>query len=145
MRSNIFHVKDITNINNGRLLTFEEFTNIYPNIRTDFVTYNGIISAISRYKQKLSLEVLNNAPGEVPKAWTTLRLKQNKSVYNVLTHTNNKPKSLDKWVTILGRDVNWAVIFYNTSKIEDKKLRWFEMENWEISTRCTSRLSGEFE
>ena len=128
LRSNIFHVKDITNINNGRLLTFEEFTNIYPNIGTDFVTYNGIISAISRYKQKLSLEVLNNAPGEVPKAWTTLRLKQNKSVYNVLTHTNNKPKSLDKWVTILGRDVNWAVIFYNTSKIEDKKLRWFEMK-----------------
>ncbi len=29
--------------------------------------------------------------------------------------------------------------------IAGTNLGWFEMENWEISTRCTSRLSGEFE
>ena len=128
IRNNIVQIKDITHRGNGKLLTFNEFRINYPNSNTDFVTYNGIRSAILRYKRKLGFEDRTFVPGEIPRAWTTI-LKQGKNVYNIFGQTNSIPTCVGKWQTIfVGYEIKWDHVFTNAYKIYDSHLRWFEMK-----------------
>ena len=38
-------------------LSFNEFKAKFPNVKTDFLLYEGILTAIKRYKRRLGLDV----------------------------------------------------------------------------------------
>ena len=129
IQNNILYVKDISNANNGHILSFEEFRNKYPNTGTNFLTYNGIKSAVMSYRLKLKVEVSGAVPVEKPKAWATLlKCNNSKTVYNTLSINKADPTCIRRWETIFaGHNLNWKRIFLNMYNIKDSHLRWFEI------------------
>ena len=127
IRNNILYVKDLFKRNSGEMLTFEAFKNKYPNSGTDYLTYNGIKSAIYAYRLKLGIDIDSVAPEEAPKAWSTVL--KNKTVYKTIQVSNIKPTCIEKWRNRFpGHDINWENVFTDTYKLNDAYLRWFEMK-----------------
>ena len=119
---------------NGNFLTYNEFCEKYQ-IRTNFLTFFGIVKSIQKYCCKLDIEIANNKMLKKAKSLSIIdaQMKGAKGFYNILIHREEKSNCCSKWEERLGEEINWESCFLKISKIPDIKLKWFQ-------TRVTHRI-----
>ena len=57
----------------GKYLNFNDFTNQFPHIRVTFLVYEGIISAIRRYRLKVNVQLKARFSLLDTKVWTIIQ------------------------------------------------------------------------
>lgn len=109
-------------------LTCNEFEAKYPNVKTNFLVYNGIIEAIKSYQEKHKIKIdteFNKT--DLPIAWRILSKNSTKSIYNALIHQEIPLKCTEKWSKETGTEVDTHLLFTNILKTtKDKQLRWLQ-------------------
>ena len=135
----IRYIKDLTN-NKNEFYNLPEFQTQY-NIKTNFITYYGLINAIKKIIDKHDTKNDNNLYPIIP---VNIKIffknkKGAKDMYKILCSINNikKPDYITKWNTSFNfNEYQWKKIlqlpFMTTS---DSKLLWFQ-------TRITHRILG---
>ena len=68
----IFSVHHLTNAE-GNYLTYSEFRQKYADIKTNFLTYEGIIGAIRKYQERVKLELATQCIGNETKLWSHIQ------------------------------------------------------------------------
>ena len=111
--------------NQGNFLHFRDFQVKYPRIRTNFLTYMGIINSIKQYQRR---ERNNYKPGyniKSPKVWQVI-VKGNNFVQDILKGPVTIPTGVLKWNrTFL--NLEWHTIYKQFRKPTlEAKLRWFQ-------------------
>jgi hypothetical protein len=120
----------------GKLYDYEEFTSKYTFI--DFISFIGICKSIKKFLLNEGIkEVENNVVNK--NACLKLILSINKGsqcYYRTLMNNSSRPKCCSKWEDKLGNNnINWKICFYKISKIQDIKMKWFQL-------RITHRIIG---
>ena len=129
----IFLINDLLN-DEGKLMTFQQFQNIYK-IKSNFLTYNGVILSIKSYKKALKNYIsINNCYKTLgPIMPNNIRIfflsrKGSKDMYNVLFEkSSTKLRCEEKWSLTLNKNFDWKTVhnmsFYST---KSSKLHWFQ-------------------
>ena len=109
----------------GQFLTVDEFQTKYTNIRTNFLSYNGLVNAIKAYMRKMNLvcepfnEIHDSVGWRIPKNSKHIikqSLQKKLDSHNSAKKWNNQFQHLD-----------WAKIYFLSYKTSiDTKLRWFQ-------------------
>lgn len=122
--ANISHVMH----NNGSFLTLDEFNTKFD-LNVHFLNYNGCIRAIKKYLQSKDVAIPDNNAHDVRKALTLIftNKKGTKRYYNMLIQKEQPPKCCDKWNSKLNKDINWKITFAKIQKIQEIKLKWFQI------------------
>ena len=68
----IFSVHYLTNAE-GNCLTYNEFKQKYPDVKTHFLMYEGIIEAIREYQQRVKIERTTQWIGNEMKLWSYIQ------------------------------------------------------------------------
>ena len=114
-------------VKDDSFFNYIEFCLKYPNVNTNFLVYNGVISAIRRYARNLNLSHERAEDLQDPVGWRILRNSKMviKDTLRLDVHLENH-KSIKKWNDKFD-NLNWTKIFRicNKSTI-DTKLRWFQ-------------------
>ena len=124
--ANIKRIGDVSN-NEKRLMTYQQFIAKFPNIATNFLTFQGIIRAIRHYANNLGIDLdIDSAQYDLPVVWRII-LKGNYHIKQILVNVNETHSAMGKWETYFGR-LEWGNIFSNTHKISlDPRLKWFQL------------------
>ena len=113
----------------GTFYTFQDFVNVYG-IRTDFLTFNGLLRAVKKY-----VPAVNNPHENFPFPYIPLgisyfleRVKGSKLFYNILNKNKITPTGTRKWCEIFNIDtVTFTIFFRITFNVtKDTKLQWFQ-------------------
>ena len=110
----------------GTFLSYNEFAVKYINVRTNFVVYNGVISAIKDYMRTVG--VTNEPSGNVQESvgWRILKGPKN-TIKDVLKSKPQIHNSKTKWDNTFD-ELNWNNIYHICHKTTcDTKLRWFQL------------------
>ena len=120
----------------GKFLTLHKFKQKY-HIDTNFITFNGIISSISKYKKELKLKgdlkpsiVLPFRPIQI--SWILQYTKGCKPFYDIFNSKDlTKSNAMKKWENNLNCNniqlQDWKIIMQIPFKCTlDTKLRWFQ-------------------
>jgi hypothetical protein len=113
---------------NGSFLSVREF-NTRHDMNVDFLTLAGVVSAIRCYLRKLNITVdRNDHDVDTPLFLDKLYTSKNgsKDYYMVLLHSK-LPNCCAKWEAKTGLDIPWDRVFYENHKIQDVKLKWFQI------------------
>ena len=112
----------------GNYKSYVNFTNEYG-IKTDFLTFCGLVSAIKKYVTRTSIHPTNNVAQDLHKAIGIGHLlkKGTQLFYSILNATDFKPNCCEKWTTKLNTNVNWETCLFKIHKIKDVKLKWLQM------------------
>ena len=111
--------------NDGKLMTFFQFKQAFPQVNTSFLLYNGVISAIKSYQEKCQVVFTDNFRLFLPKAWFII-MKGNRYVQTVLLGDGTKPTSVTKWNSEFV-NLEWESIFRHCFTVsKDVQLRWFQ-------------------
>ena len=122
--NDIFFVNQLLN-ETGNFLNYEEFSVKFPNVRTIFLLFEGIIKAIKSYCQKNNILLTDEYNPFYNKVWFCIR-KGNKVVQNILNENNSTPTATRKWNEIF-ENVDWKKVFIHCHKTtQDTQLRWFQ-------------------
>ena len=118
----IYHLVD----QNGNLLTYNEFLNRHPNIRTNFLVFQGLIRATRAYIRKANFTLTD--PGE---ADIQLAIKYvcngSKFVRSILDKNDNIPPGQRKW-NLEFNNLNWKHIYKLCHKTSiECQLRWLQL------------------
>ena len=108
----------------GAFLNFNQFCTKFPNIRTNFINFYGIVRAIKRYIEFHSF-TLEAFKGSISKTESTIG-KGNKTILRLLNDSDSVPAAVTKWNNIFN-NLDWNKIFqciYITTG--DVQLRWFQ-------------------
>ena len=113
----------------GEFLSHQEFVIKYPNIRTHFLQYNGLVNSIRSFFRRNNIVIGNNlniVQGQEPTCWRSLR----KDKKEIKEQYKKKPKtphiSKQKWNQKYD-NLNWKQIFSICQKTtKDTKIRWFQ-------------------
>ena len=127
--SQIYHLIDEQTC---AFLTFDEFVTKYPNIRTNFLQYNGLVRSIKRYIHNV-LNVNNFHTDNVqmiqaqePVCWQSLRKSKHEIKSIIRTKPKTEHKSTIKWNNSFDR-LDWKNIFRICHKTTvDTKIKWFQ-------------------
>ena len=113
---------------NGSFLSHLEFNRKYV-LRTDFITYYGCVQAIKKYSKQMNIEIhSNNARDQNKTIETILSASRGAKIYyDILIEDNKKPNCCDKWDEKLQKGINWRMTFLKIHKIQEVKLKWFQM------------------
>ena len=113
---------------NGNFLTLHEFNEKY-NTNTHFLVFNCCKMSIKEYVKKFDFIIDNNECELLPKAITILLTvkKGTRLYYDILMQNENMPNCCQKWSTKINENIQWNKVFLNIHKIEDVKLKWFQM------------------
>ena len=125
-QNNIIQIFNLLDVN-GNFLSYDNFVAKYPNIRTNFLQFHGLIDSIKSYMTKQQIHHNQiTAYVQEPVGWQALRGDKNL----IKKEISNKPvlhKSVEKWNNVYP-DLEWKKIYNKVYKTSvDVKLRWFQM------------------
>ena len=80
----------------GKYFNFNNFTNQFPHIKTNFLVYEGIITAIKKYQKKVNVELSVRFSCLHTKVWTIIR-RGNKAMQTALDKSEAVPTAVNKW------------------------------------------------
>ena len=127
----MFFINDMLS-NNGEFLTELEFKNMY-NINTNFIEFNGIIQAITKFAKNTKNTVINKRLHN-PLLPTYLKIyhKSNKGCkdfYYLFNHNKAKPTAISRWEQVYNiSEETWKDIFVSPfkNKYYSTTLQWFQ-------------------
>ena len=121
-------------LENGCFMSYDQFTTKYD-ININFVTYTGYVSSLREYVKKTKIPVRDNKYLETSICFKNIKctIKGSKVYYNTLINNNTNPKCCAKWEEKLGIDFDWKNCFWLVSRIQDVKVKWFQLR---IIHRC---------
>ena len=76
--------------------SYNEFKTKFPNVKTDFLLYEGILTAVKSYKRRLGLEVNENVVIDNAFVWRYLYKASVKDIYTCLVKNSNTQKCMEK-------------------------------------------------
>ena len=119
---------------NGQSLSHTCFKEKFD-LNIDFLTFAGYISAIREFINKYDIVVNDNKCINLSLCFTSILacLKGSRMYYDKFIENNVKMKCCTKWDSKLMINNNWRSIFALTHKINDVKLKWFQLK---ILHRC---------
>ena len=125
----VFYVKDLLQ-ENGMFLKVENFKAKYS-LSVNFLDYYGCINCIKSYLYKHNIVIKNNVsiPGVKAINCITKDSKGSKMFYDVIIGKaciSNACKNWEKILTLT--PVEWPKIFNVTKKIQETKLKWFQIK-----------------
>ena len=132
-RKNIYFLSDCFDCQ-GKLLSYTSFKEKYS-LNIDFVTFAGFKSAVIEYIKKRCIIVKSNkyiTPSLCFKRIFSI-FKGSRMYYDTLIASSSTPKSCDKWDGKLSVEHDWKICFLLAHKIDDVKLKWFQLR---IIHRC---------
>ena len=114
--------------NDGSFLSYVSFTHKYG-IITDFVTYNGFVSAVKRYARRAGICVNGNIVNDKNKLTSVIYSspRGGRFFYDLLVENTSEPNCCRKWKEKLCKEVHWPEPFKKIQKIQDVKLKWFQI------------------
>ena len=108
-------------------LSYNEFKAKFPNVRTDFLLYEGILTAVKCYQRRLGLAVKENfVTGDVF-VWRFFYKSSVTDIYSCLVRTSETPKCIEKWSKVLAVEIDTKAVFdkiFRTTR--EKCLIWFQ-------------------
>ena len=118
----------------GSFMSYLHFKNNY-NVDINFLTYMGYKAVIMAYVKKYCIEIKNNKCRERPLCFKNLfsTFKGSRLYYDIIIENNTIPKGCITWNSKLPIIPNWKTCFLYTHKIQDIKLKWFQLR---IIHRC---------
>ena len=114
----------------GHFLQYQNIQNDLPNEPSvDFLTFNGIRTAVREYVKRTNILIEDNKHLDVPKSLKTIIgvLKGAKLYYNNMMNDKHQAKCCSKWQDKLNKDLDWKTIFTKIHKIPDASLKWLQM------------------
>ena len=108
-------------------LSYNEFKAKFPNVRTDFLLYEGILTAVKCYQRRLGLAVKENFVIGDAFVWRFLYKSSVKDIYSCLVRTSETPKCIEKWSKVLAVETDTKAVFdkiFRTTR--EKCLIWFQ-------------------
>lgn len=124
--NDVFLVRHLVS-SDGRYLTFDEFKTKFPQTETNFVMYEGVISAIRKFQKKAKVEFTDQGKLVDTNAWNIIG-KGNKAVQATIAKSDIVPTSVQKWNTKTEANLDWGKIFRKCKTItKDERLRWFQI------------------
>ena len=120
----ILFVRQLLN-ETGNFLSYGEFLLKFPNIRTNFLLFEGIIKAIRSYCQKHKIVLSDHYKLFDNKIWYCIQ-KGSKCIQNIINKNNVTPTAVRKWDNMF-EDLEWKKIFPFCHKItQEAQLKWFQ-------------------
>eukprot|EP00745_Piridium_sociabile_P023668 TRINITY_DN36_c0_g1_i6.p1 TRINITY_DN36_c0_g1~~TRINITY_DN36_c0_g1_i6.p1 ORF type:complete len:339 (+),score=19.34 TRINITY_DN36_c0_g1_i6:145-1017(+) len=112
----------------GSFLTLPEFNNKYR-MNVNFLTFYGCKMSLNEYIKQTNLTLTDNHTEGIPAVLRCLysTTKGTRIYYDVLMQDNNTPNACAKWSNKLGKHVEWNKVFIRIHKIQDIKLKWFQI------------------
>ena len=108
-------------------LSYNEFKAKFPNVRTDFLLYEGILTAVKCYQRRLGLAVKENFVIGDAFVWRFLYKSSVKDIYSCLVRTSETPKCIEKWSKVLAVEIDTKAVFDNIFRTtREKCLIWFQ-------------------
>jgi hypothetical protein len=115
----------------GKIMSFQKFQDTY-NIQTNFLTYHGVITAISFYNKKSNIPINDLEKLNGPLIPNIIKMfmksqKRSKDMYHILDSNLIKLKCEEKWTEALSVILNWKEMYrlpFITTK--SSKLQWFQ-------------------
>lgn len=127
----IIYVNDIVKENNV-FYSFQEFREKFPGIRSNFLQYNGLISAVKKMFKNFPHQNIKKLVGPwiSPQFIIYLKSKKgSKDMYGIFVKNKYIPIGKSKWNTIFGilEENQWKNIYKNNfSNIKNTKFQWFQ-------------------
>ena len=78
----------------------------FPNVRTDILLYEGILTAVKCYQRRLGLNVKENFVIGDAFVWRYLYKSIVKDIYSCLVKTSETPKCIEKWSKVLAVEID---------------------------------------
>ena len=125
---NVEIINDLIDENNT-FMSFQKFTNIYK-VKTNFLTYQGIISSIKKYMSSLGIHDFKKQQSPlIPNILKPL-LKSDKGsrdMYIILNSQHQNPNCENQWAKIIDPNLDWKNIHMMSFKnTKNSKLQWFQ-------------------
>ena len=113
---------------NGEFHTLKQFNEMY-NINVNFLVFNCCKMAIKEYMKGFDFPIDSNESEMLPVATETLLSirKGTRLYYDILTEKKSMPNCCQKWSMKINENINWNKVFFSIHKIQDVKLKWFQM------------------
>ena len=106
---------------------YNEFKAKFPNVRTDFLLYEGILTAVKCYQRRLGLAVKENFVIGDAFVWTFLYKSSVEDIYSCLVRTSETPKCIEKWSKVLAVEIDTMGVFDKIFRTTcEKCLVWFQ-------------------
>ena len=134
---------------NGEYLSYTEFKAKYPQVKSNYQEFHGLLGAIREYSVKLRLEqfeqdnTANNTNFQLSVAWSLLlkNEKCSKVIYGKILQTSGELKCVNKWKSDFS-DLDWDTIFAKIySSTMDTNLRWLQ---YKIASRIVNTKKNLF-
>ena len=145
--------QDITQISklkdNHQYISFDEFKAKYPHNNIDFVTFRGIITAIKKYENTLTLKHTQTVGIKTqPHLYTIFKTSKGASnIYKILIHTDVKIKGITTWEKRFQTKLDQPSLFTKLlSTTKDTTLRWFQfriLHNILTTNKSVNRYNKE--
>ena len=125
IRNNVKQIHNLLN-DDGSFMDYNMFITTYPNIRTNFLQFNGVLNAIRKYLRKTNCTPNEKNDLEEPVGWRILRGSK-QVIKDAFKPTEVANPSKTKWNNAYPA-LNWKKIYLKCNKTSpDVKLRWFQM------------------
>ena len=110
---------------NGNYLQFGDFQTKYPNIRTNFLSFMGIVNSVKQYQQRKGIHLNSGYNIKSPRIWQLVK-KGNSIVQSVLMGTGTAAAGVLRWNRYF-QNLNWQKIFCKPrNTTSEAKLLWFQ-------------------
>ena len=110
-----------------RYLSYNEFKAKFPNAKSDFLLYKGILTAGKCYQRRLGLAVKENFVIDDAFVWRDWYKSSVKDICSCLVKTSDTPKCIEKWSRVLAVETDTKAVFdtiFGTT--HEKCLIWFQ-------------------
>ena len=92
-------------------LSYSEFKAQFPNVRTDFLLCEGILTAVKCYQRRLGLDIKQNFVIGDAFVWRYLYKSSVKDIYSCLVKTSKTPMWIEKWSKVLAIETDMKAVF----------------------------------
>lgn len=124
----IYFVKDIVH-ENGEFLSLQEI-NEKVDAHVSMLDFYGCISSVKSVLRKTNIILEDCACATLSKAYTAILMAQKgaKTFYKTLIGNPVLPNACKSWERLIDKDIVWPKVFSVTRKIQEVKLKWFQMK-----------------
>jgi hypothetical protein len=125
----VYLVRDLVK-EDGTFISLEDFQNKF-HIKVPILTYYGYISTIKKYLRTAEINLENNSNNMQNNKAFSILLKASKGAktfYDIILGEPSVSNSCKNWEKILNSEINWSKIFFETKKVQEVKLRWFQIK-----------------
>ena len=92
-------------------LSYNEFKAKFPNVKSYFLLYEEILTAVKCYQRRLGLDVKDNFVIGDAFVWRYLYKSSVKDIYSCLVKTSDTSKCIEKWSRILAVETDTKAVF----------------------------------